>query len=47
MTPDQYAKLSDNEKLMYNELSGFAARLTTRMQEVIDILKTAVKEADA
>lgn len=47
MTPDQYAKLSENEKLMYNEMNNFALRVTARMEEIITLLKKAVTDDPA
>lgn len=42
MTPEQYKALSDKEKLMYDEMAGFARRVSERMEEMIDLLKTIV-----
>lgn len=40
MTKELYDTLSEKERLMYDELSGFSKRLSERMEEVIELLKT-------
>lgn len=41
MNLETYKSLTSKEKLIYDELSEFAKRLTLRMEEVIKILKEA------
>lgn len=45
MNAEVYKDLSPKEKLMYDEMSGFAKRLSERMEEVIELLKTILAEA--
>lgn len=42
MKKEMYETLSRNEKLMYDELSSFAVRVTERLDETIELLKTII-----
>lgn len=42
MTPETYNKLSDSDKLLYNEFFGFGQRMTTRLEEISELLKTLI-----
>lgn len=44
MNLEAYKTLTPKEKLIYDELTGFANRLTLRMEEVIKILKDATQD---
>lgn len=46
MKKELYDQLNDKEKLMYDELHGFSERLTTRMEEIIELLKTIIDVTD-
>jgi hypothetical protein len=46
MRPEDYQTLSPSERLIYNEMVGFAGRLSDRITEVADLLKRILKEAD-
>jgi hypothetical protein len=47
MKKDIYDTLTAKEKLMYDELSEFAVRLSDRQEEIIELLKTIIAEANA
>lgn len=44
MNTETYKTLTLKEKLIYDELTSFANRLTLRMEEVIQILKEATQD---
>lgn len=46
MKKEIYDSLSAKEKTMYDELAAFAARLAERQEEIIDLLKTILAEAN-
>lgn len=45
MNAEVYKTLSDKEKLMYDELHGFAARLTAEVAALTALLRAALEEA--
>lgn len=46
MTKEVYESLSPKEKMMYEELAGFAKRLAERMDEMTLVLKAMLQEAN-
>lgn len=42
VTKDQYESLDEKNRLIYDEMSGFAKRLAQRMDEIIDLLKKII-----
>lgn len=47
MTKDQYAGLTETQRLMYDEMYAVAKRLVEHQREVIELLKTILAEANA
>lgn len=45
MTTDRYKALTETERLIYDEFSGFAVRVTSRMEEIIALLQKIMAEA--
>lgn len=45
MNAEAYSTLSPKEKLMYDELHAFAARVAQREEEIIELLKTLIAMA--
>lgn len=46
MTKDIYETLTPKERLMYDELANFSKRLNDRMEELTEVLKNILKEAN-
>lgn len=47
MKKESYERLSENERLMYNEFADFALRIVERQEEIIELLKTIIAEANS
>lgn len=47
MKKEIYETLTKNEQIMYDEFSAFALRLAERQEEIIELLKTILAEANA
>lgn len=45
MRSERYDELTPKEKMMFDELAGFAKRLAERQEEIIELLKTILAEA--
>lgn len=46
MKKELYDSLTEKERMMYDELHSFSERLSLRIEEIVDLLKTLVAMAD-
>lgn len=47
MKKELYETLTGKEKMMYDELAAFAGRMAASQEEIIELLKTILAEANA